>query len=243
MITDLDETIKQLLIKKGAFDPAEVDIGFRTPDREWSASISKPTVVFNLYDIRENHQLRSTEWIVEKDQQVNLARILARLGDHPHVGYPPRCPRCQSPHRLQRQCECHPCAHHDAPGQSPIERGGPQCVPLDSPVDVQLPVAIGKALADDPPVLLVERHDCSPVRPLGTVDGHEWVIYTAYNRAVIEHSANNEAYLGVYDDESLGALVSEKGVEGLELIIAAYAMEADLNEACEEVLEELGEVL
>ena len=74
-------------------------------------------------------------------------------------------------------------------------------------------------------------------RVSGTVDGHEWVIYTAYNRAVIEHSANNEAYLGVYDDESLGALVSEKGVEGLELIIAAYAMEADLNEACEEVLE------
>lgn len=68
MISELDETIKQLLIKKGAFDPAEVDIGFGTPDREWAASISKPTVNFYLYDIRENHQLRSTEWIVEKDQ-------------------------------------------------------------------------------------------------------------------------------------------------------------------------------
>ena len=47
MITDLDETIKQLLIQKGALEPAEVDISFETPKREWSASISKPTV--NLY--------------------------------------------------------------------------------------------------------------------------------------------------------------------------------------------------
>ena len=55
MISDLNETIKQLLIKKGAFDPAEVDIRFETPSREWSASISKPTVNAYLCDIRENH--------------------------------------------------------------------------------------------------------------------------------------------------------------------------------------------
>ncbi len=68
MISDLNETIRQLLIQKGAFDPAEVDISFETPDREWAASINKPTVNVYLYDVRENHQLRSTEWIVEKDQ-------------------------------------------------------------------------------------------------------------------------------------------------------------------------------
>jgi hypothetical protein len=32
MITDLDETIKQLLVKKGAIDPAEVDIRFEPGD-------------------------------------------------------------------------------------------------------------------------------------------------------------------------------------------------------------------
>ena len=68
MITDLNETIKQLLIKKGALDPAEVDIRFETPNREWAASISKPTVNAYLYDIRENHELRSTDWIVEKGE-------------------------------------------------------------------------------------------------------------------------------------------------------------------------------
>ena len=68
MITDLNETIKQLLIEKGAIYPTEVDISFETPDREWSASLSKPTVNFYLYDIRENHDLRGTEWFIEKDR-------------------------------------------------------------------------------------------------------------------------------------------------------------------------------
>lgn len=67
MISDLDESIKQLLVKKGKLDSAEVDISFETPDREWAASISKPTVNIYLYDIRENHQLRTTEWMVERN--------------------------------------------------------------------------------------------------------------------------------------------------------------------------------
>ena len=68
MITDLDETIKQMLIQRGALDPSEVDINFETPDRQWSGSISKPTVNLYLYDIRENHELRGTEWFVGRDQ-------------------------------------------------------------------------------------------------------------------------------------------------------------------------------
>jgi hypothetical protein len=74
MISDLDETIKQLLIKEGAFDPAEVDINFEMPDREWSASVSKPTISVYLYDMRENKQLRTTEWSVAKDAKGNITR-------------------------------------------------------------------------------------------------------------------------------------------------------------------------
>ena len=74
MISDLDETIKQLLIKKGAIDPAEIDINFETPDREWSASISKPTINIYLYDIRENHKLRGTEWAITKDMNGNATK-------------------------------------------------------------------------------------------------------------------------------------------------------------------------
>ncbi|RLC96315.1 MAG: hypothetical protein DRI40_03510 [Chloroflexi bacterium] len=66
MINDVDETLKQLLIQKVPLDPAEVDISFDMPDREWSASVSRPTVNLYLYDIRENHQLRNNEWIMKR---------------------------------------------------------------------------------------------------------------------------------------------------------------------------------
>lgn len=74
MISDLDETIKKLLITKGPFEPSQVDIKFEAPDREWSASISKPTVNIYLYDIRENHELRGTEWIIAKNTNGNATR-------------------------------------------------------------------------------------------------------------------------------------------------------------------------
>jgi hypothetical protein len=74
MISDLDETIKQLLIKKGGIDPSAVDIEFKTPNREWSASISKPTINAYLYDIRENHALRGTEFSVSRDDNGHATR-------------------------------------------------------------------------------------------------------------------------------------------------------------------------
>jgi hypothetical protein len=67
MITDLDEILKQLLIKKAELDPSEVEIAFDIPNREWSASISKPTVNLYLYDIRENRNLRNNEWFTERN--------------------------------------------------------------------------------------------------------------------------------------------------------------------------------
>ena len=74
MISDLDETIKQLLIKKGGLDGGTVDISFEIPNREWSASISKPRINLYLYDIRENHNLRGTEWSVTKNQNGTTSR-------------------------------------------------------------------------------------------------------------------------------------------------------------------------
>lgn len=68
MITDLDETIKKLLTEIGKIDHGEIDISFDPPDREWSAALgNKPTVNLYLYDIRENHELRGTEWYIEKN--------------------------------------------------------------------------------------------------------------------------------------------------------------------------------
>jgi hypothetical protein len=65
MIADLDETLKQLLIKEGGLDPAEVDISFDMPDREWSSKVSKPTVNLYLYDVHEKTELRRNDWQIE----------------------------------------------------------------------------------------------------------------------------------------------------------------------------------
>jgi len=74
MISDLNEGIKELLTKRGLLDPAEVDIKFEMPNRSWSASVSKPTVNIYLYDVRENHQLRGTEWTVTRDAHGKATR-------------------------------------------------------------------------------------------------------------------------------------------------------------------------
>lgn len=58
MFSDLDETIRQILVKEGRLDPAEIDISFEIPNREWSAGIAKPTINCYLFDIRENRELR-----------------------------------------------------------------------------------------------------------------------------------------------------------------------------------------
>ena len=74
MISELNESIKELLTKRGLLDPAEVDIKFDMPSRSWSASISKPTVNVYLYDVRENLQLRGTEWTVTRDENGKATR-------------------------------------------------------------------------------------------------------------------------------------------------------------------------
>ena len=74
MISELDESIKKLIITKGELAPSQIDVDFEAPDREWSASISKPTVNIYLYDIRENHQLRGTEWVINRNNDGTATR-------------------------------------------------------------------------------------------------------------------------------------------------------------------------
>ena len=81
MINDLDETLKQLLVKKAGLDPSEVDISFDIPTREWSTPVTRPTVNLYLYDLRENRQLRETYWDDEvgEDGRINMKRRPLRI--------------------------------------------------------------------------------------------------------------------------------------------------------------------
>lgn len=70
MIQDLDDTIKELLIQKVPVDTATVDISFEMPSKEWAAGVTKPTINIFLYDVRENHELRSNEHYLSRSGAV-----------------------------------------------------------------------------------------------------------------------------------------------------------------------------
>lgn len=81
MINELDESLRTLLIDKGGFAPAEVDISFDIPTRDWSTPATRPTVNLYLYDIRENTKLRETYWEEESrdGKDVKLRRLPLRI--------------------------------------------------------------------------------------------------------------------------------------------------------------------
>lgn len=79
MISEIDETIRQVLVKEGGFDPNEVDISFDIPTREWSGSISKPTLNCYLFDIRENVERRQQGVQTEKQGTNGAARRRSKL--------------------------------------------------------------------------------------------------------------------------------------------------------------------
>ena len=63
------------------------------------------------------------------------------------------------------------------------------------------------------------------------VEGHQWTIYYAYNLAVYEHSPNADAYEDLYDNDDLGSVLAANGLRSLHALIAACAMEADIEQA------------
>lgn len=69
MINDLDETLRQLLIREIPIKNGEIDIAFDQPKREWSARLNRPTLNLFLYDLFENKKLRQTRplWDIERN--------------------------------------------------------------------------------------------------------------------------------------------------------------------------------
>ena len=77
MISDLDETIRQLLREELPIKNGEIDVKFDQPKREWSARLNKPTINLYLYDVRENQVLRQHQW--ERLKQGNGAGSLSTV--------------------------------------------------------------------------------------------------------------------------------------------------------------------
>ncbi len=85
MIHDIDETIRQLLIKElgvfGLVHGNHYDISFDMPDGEWEGRINRLTVDLFLYDLTENHTLRKNEQIreIKADRTIDSKKPPARF--------------------------------------------------------------------------------------------------------------------------------------------------------------------
>lgn len=82
MIADLDQSIKQLLVSDLPIKNGEIDVKFDLPNREWSNKLTKPTVNFFLYDVRENTSLRRAQF--DPAGNGNARDELARMKKAPH---------------------------------------------------------------------------------------------------------------------------------------------------------------
>ncbi len=69
MISDLDDTIAELLTKRAPDDSelASAQVSFDIPDAKWRGQVSKLTVNCYLYDIRENAALRTHEPLLQRN--------------------------------------------------------------------------------------------------------------------------------------------------------------------------------
>jgi len=81
MIADLNETFKRLLIERGPLDPAQVVVTFQRPPVEPGKPPAEAGVNFQLYDIRENLELRESQWDTEMDgpRRVRVTRRPLRM--------------------------------------------------------------------------------------------------------------------------------------------------------------------
>jgi hypothetical protein len=62
MFADLDESLKQLLVREVPLPTSDADIAFERPDREQTARFSRPTVDLFLFSVDENLDLIESGW-------------------------------------------------------------------------------------------------------------------------------------------------------------------------------------
>ena len=76
MIDQLDDALRDFLIRELPIRENEVDIAFEQPKREWSARLSRPTINLFLRDIRENTKLRTPGPAFQDTRVGDVARVL-----------------------------------------------------------------------------------------------------------------------------------------------------------------------
>ena len=67
------------------------------------------------------------------------------------------------------------------------------------------------------------------------VDGHQWIIYYAYNDDLLRHCGNADAWEDIYSNEDIGDIVTSQGMNGARTVQAYWAMLEDVSQALHEL--------
>src|SRR5512138_97040 len=78
MLTTIQHAIQRLLHEHGRIDPADVDVCFERPSRQWAESLLRPTINLFLFEI------------VEDTERRNGAPQVGRAGGQALIRVPPR---------------------------------------------------------------------------------------------------------------------------------------------------------
>lgn len=71
-----------------------------------------------------------------------------------------------------------------------------------------------------------------------TIDGHQWVIYYAYNLDVLQYSDNTDYMIDNHGVESAGEILKDSGLSGLHSALAFWALYADVADHIDSALDE-----
>ena len=100
-----------------------------------------------------------------------------------------------------------------------------------------------EALADNDNDIDAARDDIQDSRLHETIDGHQWVIYCAYNDDVLRRSDNESYYEDNFGADDMANIIKDRGLDGLKTIMAFWAMYADVQDIIDDKLDEAFEAL
>ena len=70
-----------------------------------------------------------------------------------------------------------------------------------------------------------------------TIDGHQWIIYYAYNLDVYQYSRNSDYYIDNFGGDDAAFVLKEKGLDGLHQSLAFWSLYADVQDNISEALD------
>lgn len=76
-----------------------------------------------------------------------------------------------------------------------------------------------------------------------TIDGHQWIIYNAYNLDVIQHTDNEDYMIDNFGSECAGEELKQNGLSGLHTAVAFWALYADVQDMTSGELDKLEEAI